>query len=147
MRNLISRMKPEARECAAYCQRFELQFPKLWPDLIHVANERRHRIENFVAKLLGVKPGVSDYLLAVPIGGYQGMWLEAKKTGATWSHVDPDQRVFRERRRAHGYFTAVGFGLDHMWEITLAYINEQPLDQHWAGSVRSVNARRAKETD
>ena len=51
-----------------------------------------------------VKPGVSDYFLALPRGGYHGLWMELKTlTGS----VRPEQTEWLALMAAAGYATAL----------------------------------------
>ena len=66
-----------------------------------------------------------------------GCW---KATGRTWASVSIYQRQFGAEHRDAGYFTAVGYGLDHAMAIITDYLAEpQPdLDCHRPGLLRSA---------
>ena len=121
----------EARECGAYCEWFERFYPYEYLNLIHIPNERHERMTAIQLQLMGVKAGVSDYLLALRRGEFPGMWLEFKATGRPPSSVSMAQRDWLTRMATAGYFTAVAFGLDRAIAITRAYLAGLVTEEHW----------------
>lgn len=72
------RLGPETREQIALFDWIRLR-PDIEPYAWHVANERRTSISSGrLLKRMGVKPGVSDVMVAIPSGGYHGLFLELK---------------------------------------------------------------------
>lgn len=61
-------------------------------------------------KAQGFKAGVFDYLLALPIDQYPGLWIEMKrqKLGV----VSDDQRKFDTNMQLAGWATAICYGWD-----------------------------------
>lgn len=135
---ILRRWGPEAQECGAYCDWFQRRYPDLWPELAHIANERKSKLEAIALAAMGVRPGVSDYLLTAPRGGFIGMWLEFKTRGATWSKVTQAQRDWLFLMGNRGYFASVAYGVDHAIEITEAYVSEAVEPRHWPGPGRGA---------
>ena len=54
-------------------------------------------------KAEGWKKGVSDLQLALPKGGYNGLFIEMKKANGKESDLKPDQIEFMEAMRLVGY--------------------------------------------
>lgn len=138
---ILRKWGPEAQECGAYCTWFQRQYPKLWPELVHIANERKSMHEAVALKAMGVRAGVSDYLLTVPREGFVGMWLEFKATGSTWSNVTESQRAWLVLMARRGYFATVGYGVTHAIALTEAYLDDHVLPEHWPGPGRGAPRR------
>lgn len=138
---LLRKWGPEAQECGAYCTWFEYAYPTFWPELVHIPNERKSKLEAIALKAMGVRAGVADYFLAVPVGGFVGMWLEFKARGCTWSDVTADQRKWLTLMTARGYFATVGYGVDHAIALTQTYIVGQVRPEHWPGPGRGAPKR------
>lgn len=99
---------------------FNYQFPELADDFHHFANERRCSIQQGrTLKRMGVKRGVADFFLAVPLGGKSGLWLELKvgKNKPTKEQMD-----FLARKAARGYEAFIVWGFDAAKEMILAYL-------------------------
>lgn len=88
--------------------------------LIHPANGGSRRpVEAAIFKGLGVKPGVSDLLLALPLHGYAGLWLEMKRARgyyvserARHKAVSAAQRAWLALMEEAGYAVGVAYGAD-----------------------------------
>ena len=139
-RNLIRRAGPETKEAAALNDWVLARHPVVWRRMTHIPNERQNAKEAMVAELMGAKAGVFDFWFGEPRGVWHGFWLELKATGRTWSSVSLHQRQFGADQAAAGYFTAIGYGLDHAMAIIDDYLAEpQPcLDCHRPGLLRSA---------
>jgi len=99
---------------------FAYQFPELADDFHHFANERKCSVQQGrTLKRMGVKKGVSDFFLAIPLDGYSGFWLELKvgKNKAT-----PEQEAFMNRKTGRGYFCAACWGFEDAKELILTYL-------------------------
>ncbi|HEJ7137509.1 TPA: VRR-NUC domain-containing protein [Serratia marcescens] len=73
--------------------------------LIHIPNEgKRGPKAARDAKRLGVRAGVPDLFLALPRGGYAGMWIEMKSTRGT---VNCQQLKWLTRLAAVAYKTSI----------------------------------------
>jgi hypothetical protein len=111
---------------------FHHEFPEFADDLHHFANERRCSInEGRTLKRMGVKKGVADFFLAIPIShdNKAGLWLELK---VGKGKLSPEQEKFLERKTARGYMAVAVWGKDAAKAVILAYLNKR----------ESVNERR-----
>lgn len=61
-------------------------------------------------KRQGFKPGVSDIVIAFPLHGYHGAYIELKRD--KHSPIGDDQVTWRERMKSAGYFSEIAVGLD-----------------------------------
>lgn len=96
-------------------------------------------------KAQGLKPGVSDIVIAYPIwlptGGqclYPGAYIELKRDVAAYkgpaalkAAVRPEQATWARLMFSVGYFVAVAYGVDHFKELVNSYLAHEsppPLD-------------------
>lgn len=95
----------EQKQLIQWCRtRPELQF------LFHIPNEsvggQGWIIRN---RQLGVKKGVPDLFLPIPMSGYHGLFIEMKARGG---RVSPEQTRWIEALNQFGYLAVVAYG----WE-------------------------------
>lgn len=83
----------------------------------------RHPIEAKNLRLQGVKPGVSDLMLAYPVPPYCGFFGELKRGGSKKGRLSPEQQQFLERMNGVGYATYVAYGADEMWSVMMQYLD------------------------
>ena len=88
--------------------------------LLHIPNEGTgNAIRGRQQKLLGVRKGCPDLLLAVPAGGHHGLWIEMKRRkGRTSLEQDRFMDVLREQ----GYACEVCRGVDDACKAITAYM-------------------------
>ena len=95
-----------------------------WPDLkwlYHIPNGgKRGKIEAARFKAMGVKAGVPDLHLAVPRGGYHGLYIEMKRREN--GRVSADQREWIDGLRENGYCVAVAYGCHEAEDVLEAYL-------------------------
>ena len=101
-------------------------------------------------KAQGLKPGVSDLVIAYPIWGktaghciYPGAYIEVKRDvgaykgpAALKSAVRPDQVTWAKLMKSVGYWVAIAYGTEHFKELVNSYLrHESPpaLDSHPEG--------------
>lgn len=91
--------------------------------LIHIPNEgKRSRRTGNDLKRQGLRPGVADYFLSYPAGGYHGAWIELKRqVKSTISH---HQLEFLDSKREVGYFTAVAYGANDAIYLVAKYLTQ-----------------------
>jgi hypothetical protein len=78
----------------------------------------------------GFKTGVSDLVIAYPLHGWHGAFIELKKDKK--SRIEDDQKVWLKRMRACGYFTELCIGLDAGIEAIQRYLaGHKPLGFPW----------------
>ena len=70
------------------------------------------------AKRTGLKRGVPDMFLAVPVGEWHGMFVELKRIDGSLSDIKSDQADWLQRLQNAGYQTVVAFG----WKAAVAEI-------------------------
>lgn len=78
----------------------------------------RSRSQGGRLKAEGVKAGVADLMLPVPVGRYHGLFIEMKRQNGTEADVSPKQREFLLFVQAQGYRVQVCYG----WEQAVAVI-------------------------
>lgn len=116
-------------QCVAW---FDRQYPALSKHLIHIPNGgrrvaktsrsgRRYSPEAQRLKLMGVRAGVADLLLAYPRLGVPGLWIEMKsETG----RASPAQKEFLESMVEAGYRVAVCSSFEDFMEIIKSYLGK-----------------------
>lgn len=95
-----------------------------WPELkwlYHIPNGgKRGKIEAARFKAMGVKAGVPDLHLAVPRGGYHGLYIEMKRREN--GRVSADQCEWIDGLRENGYCVAVAYGCHEAEAVLEAYL-------------------------
>lgn len=114
-------LQPEQIEHINIVNWFNYNFPELADDLHHFANERRCSIQQGrTLKRMGVKRGVADFFLALPCGGYHGLWIELK---VGKGKLSSEQIKFLDRKTTRGYLAVPVWGFDAAKEIINTYLN------------------------
>lgn len=94
--------------------------------LIHIPNEGRRSVqEGYKLKRMGLRPGTSDYFLAIPIHPYGGMWIEMKRRDQRKSRLSPLQSEFIQDMRDGGYYAVVTYGADEAIQLATQYLNNE----------------------
>ncbi|WP_129138807.1 VRR-NUC domain-containing protein [Modicisalibacter coralii] len=83
----------------------------------------RHSKEAANLKAQGVKSGVSDLVIAVPRGGYHGLYLELKATPPHGASLAQSQREWLARMEAAGYCAALARGIDEARAVITEYMS------------------------
>ena len=98
------------------------RFPEL--DLIyHVGNGgSRHVAEAANLKRQGVKPGVPDLVLPVPMCGFAGLYLELKVDKSC--KISDNQKKWIEMLREQGYKAGVCYGAEHAIKVIENYVSQ-----------------------
>jgi hypothetical protein len=108
---------------------FCYEFKELADDMHHFANERyldvkKHPELWVVAKKLGkmgVKRGVFDFFLALPLNGKAGFWIELK---VGKNKLGLDQIAFMNRKMSRGYECKAVWGEDEFKDAILCYLKD-----------------------
>lgn len=79
----------------------------------------RDAITGAMLKAEGVKPGVPDIFLPLPMGGYHGLFIELKTQRGQPS---PEQREWLMRLRHRGYAAVLCRGLDEAIDTITSYV-------------------------
>jgi len=91
-------------------------------DLIfHVPNEgRRSLMLGNKLKRMGVRKGVSDYFLPLPVPGYHGLWIELKRVKG--SKTTDEQLSWLKKMHDLGYMSCICYGAEHAFDTIKKYI-------------------------
>jgi len=112
------RIGPEDGEAISFMQELEVRYPEIYPHVFHVPNETRTHIATAKRlKRMGVRAGVPDYFIAVPVHGFHGLFIELKAVdrGSCTDH----QKEWLSRLALQGYSTTVAYGAaDAIWVLT-----------------------------
>lgn len=86
-------------------------------------DERQRAIAMARMKRQGFRPGVFDYILAIPVEPYPGLWIELKrqKLGV----VSDEQKKFLVSMEAMGWATAIAKGWDEARAVILRYLEQR----------------------
>ncbi|WP_435633549.1 VRR-NUC domain-containing protein [Carnimonas bestiolae] len=85
----------------------------------------RHSAEAVNLRAQGVRAGVSDLVLAMPRGGYAGLYLELKATPPHNATISDEQKKWCALVNAEGYLGVVAIGVESAKQLLRWYI-EQP---------------------
>ncbi len=119
-------LKPEQIDHINLVNWFHYNFPELADDLHHFANERKcSEYEGKKLKKMGVKKGVSDFFLAVPVQNefgvwWAGLWVELK---VGKGKLTREQSAFIHRKLQRGYEAVAVWGEDAAKAVILTYLN------------------------
>ncbi|OIX34112.1 hypothetical protein AXW38_07300 [Yersinia ruckeri] len=92
--------------------------------LIHIPNEgKRGPKAARDAKRLGLRKGVPDLFLALPRGGYAGLWIEMK---ALHGKLTTDQNQWLNKMNEMGYLAIIKFSCVEAVKTITEYINKNP---------------------
>lgn len=101
---------------------FRMQYRQLADLLIHIPNGQNvGAVVGSRLKRMGLLKGASDFLLAYPINGSAGLWLELK-TGH--GRLTPEQKTFLERMKSVGYAAHASWHFEDSQRIIKEYIDE-----------------------
>ena len=114
-------MGSEAEEASALCRYMALRHPAIYDHMLHIPNGMKSNGRSVnQLKNQGLKPGVPDYFIAIPIGRYHGLWLELKATGGKASAL---QNQWLERLTIQNYACVIAWGWDSARQCIEQYIN------------------------
>jgi hypothetical protein len=113
-------LSPEQAEHINVVTWFHYQFPELADDFHHFANERKCSIQQGrTLKRMGVKKGVADFFLALPLNGKAGLWIELK---VGKNKPTKEQIAFAERKTQRHYAFSFSWGFEQTKEAILSYL-------------------------
>ena len=84
----------------------------------------RHGLEAAKMKQQGVRSGVSDLVIAVPRGGYHGLYLELKATPPHDAALAESQRDWLTKMEAQGYCAVLALGVDEARAAITEYMSK-----------------------
>jgi hypothetical protein len=122
-------MKPEEIAHINSINWFSYEFKELADDMHHFANERYLDVKKYpelwsVAKKLGkmgVKRGVFDFFLALPVLGKCGLWIELKVGN---NKLSKEQKEFMVRKVMRGYECKVVWGEEEFKQEIMNYLKD-----------------------
>jgi hypothetical protein len=85
-------------------------------------NTAKRAIQGAALRRQGVRKGVPDVCLPIPVKPWHGLFLEFKRIGAAKPQPGDDQAVWHARLRSMGYYVAVVFGFEQAKDVTLEYL-------------------------
>lgn len=115
---------PEQIEHINIVNWFNFTFPELQDDFHHFANERKcSPQQGRTLKRMGVKKGVLDFFLALPIPEQKkaGFWMELK---VGKNKPSREQLDFAERKCLRGYSCAFVWSAEAAKEALLNYLKD-----------------------
>lgn len=122
---IYNRKRSEATEqerVIDWCRWHEHSIPEL-KLMFHIPNGgSRNEIEAKHLKAQGVKAGVPDLCLPVPMGECHGLYIEMKYGR---NKPTPMQREWLEALRQQGYKTAVCYGADEAIAVLKEYLGQK----------------------
>ncbi len=121
--NVVKLKQPtEYQECFKFWS-WVLLNPQIRDISFHIPNEaKRSAGLGFALKRIGLRPGVSDYFIACPVGPYHGLWIEMKRAHRTLSKITPEQQAWLFSMLAKGYDAQICYGADHAIETVQNYL-------------------------
>lgn len=94
--------------------------PLLRDVVIHIPNEgKRSTHGGYGLKLIGLRPGVSDFFIPVPVDPYHGLWLELKTVKG---RLTVPQCEWIAKMKVRSYAAYVAYGWDEAKTITEEYL-------------------------
>lgn len=84
---------------------------------------QRHKATAAQLRLEGVTRGVPDLMLAVPAGGFHGLFIEMKRAKKSLSRLSPEQKQWLARLQSQGYRAAVCYGAAEAQKQIVGYLN------------------------
>lgn len=124
-------MNKEDRLTIACANYLRAKYPSVL--FTHVANERRtSKARGGKLKKMGVRAGVSDFIIFYPCGGYAALIVELKVDAGTYekgkwkskkSYPSKTQREFLLKTQAVGYAVDVVWTVDDFHRLVDAYMS------------------------
>lgn len=84
---------------------------------------RRDAREGARMKAQGIKAGVSDLHLPIPVAGSHGLWIEMKAPKPAQARVSAEQKAWIEKMKALGHEAVVCRGFDEAKAAIEAYLS------------------------
>lgn len=95
----------------------------------HTPNEgKRTKFESFLIKIMGVRKGVSDFIIIHQTKKYKGLIIEMKKKGVRTykKNGEPyfkEQHDFLKAMEKEGFMACFADGFEDAWQKTLTFLN------------------------
>lgn len=106
-KSFIDMVSAESREHIAIVQELNLYPWMKDKDWWHTVNEgKRTQFQAWLVKAMGIKKNVPDFIFAEPSQGYNGLWIEYKKTGTKL--FKPDGTPYADVKEQWEFLCRVG---------------------------------------
>jgi hypothetical protein len=116
----MARKREEESHQKAFFQWLSLNHPTAYALTWHCPNGgKRNAIEGAKFKEMGVKPGVPDVFMAVPIHPYHGLFIEFK---AGKNKLTPYQETMMSSLSKEKYRVELCYSVDDAIEVVKAYL-------------------------
>ena len=83
----------------------------------------RHKLEAKRLKAEGVRSGVPDLQLTIPIKDKHGLFIEMKRVNGVPSDIKPEQKEWHYKLLKKGYAVTVAFGFEAAQKAILDYLD------------------------
>ncbi|QEQ96265.1 VRR-NUC domain-containing protein [Neptunomonas concharum] len=116
----------EGSEQAAFFNWLRVRHPAVFDMAYHVPNggsRKGGQKEGARLKAQGVKAGVPDICIAIPRGGYFGLYIEFKATPPHNAVVSVTQKAWLEKLASQGYKSVLCKGFDALKAEVEAYLS------------------------
>ena len=98
---------------------FDGEFPEYRGLLYHNFLNPPNKIQGRILKGLGLRKGIPDLFLALPINGRHGLYIEMKNENGT---LQPEQVKYRDRLKKVGYSWELCRSLESFKKIITEYL-------------------------
>lgn len=92
--------------------------------MFHIPNEEKSANQRLLKARIGLRSGVSDYMLAYPKGNYHGLWIEMKRDHKP-AKVTKEQQDWLDDMRWLNYAGSVCFGFNHACDVVSEYLRDE----------------------
>jgi hypothetical protein len=99
-----------------------------WKDFAHWPNERIDKMEAYKLYKAGVKPGLPDNWLFLPVGTHMGAVSELKRPGAPPSATSKEQNRWLSVIEDCGFLVTVSYGVDEAMAFFEGYAGPRPTE-------------------
>lgn len=123
LRQIVPTEKQEHMAFMSWCR----TQPVIRDIIIHIPNgEKRDKITGYHLKQMGVRPGVSDFFLPLPVqdddgNWFHGLWLELKRK--SHANESSEQRNWINSMRFYGYQAFFCYGCDDAIQKLKNYVS------------------------
>ncbi len=114
--------RSESAEACELVRLFTAHYPAMGDLLIHIPNGvSGGAVKGRIKAREGVRAGVPDYFLAIPVQGTTGLWIELKKK--TGGRLSKQQQKYVELLRTQGYKVEVCQGAEAAMRVINEYLS------------------------
>lgn len=136
--NMITKFRLSAKHSKCPLEKEEAHFLWNWAAHHTIAKHylapipnggSRNKLEAYNMKRQGqVRAGVSDYLLAYPMNGKSGLWIELKRRDPAISKPTQEQLNWLEKMESVGYSVTIAWGAEEAISAIQEYLCPTEMD-------------------